>query len=389
MQPDAPRIFAARIALAFRRLAMATGTVVLLAVVLLIVLNVAIRPYSFLSGKLHAKSRKMHEPGTDVAELSAVYPGKTDEEIAAIRHDTLESCPTGPTVVNPPPFTSRHVNIAPEGYRLIHGQMPFSTNSGHLNVFVFGGSTTWGYGLPDDETIASHLQRRLNDGLDPPLYHVFNYGVCASYSKFEKRHLERLIKEGRKPDHVIFIDGLNEFCRIPLNRPRESEPERMIMPPMLLRWIIGPVLFWRDQAFGGQRIKDAVVEYDNADLERACDELATNWRMIEGICEEYGIGCSLVLQPVSVYAYPLEDNLFLSEEDLRGEKDYYMASRNGYRMLLEEERLTNIDFLDLHRLRCPGHEYLDTCHYTSAFASEIARVLAERILSTRSEANPT
>ena len=58
-------------------------------------------------------------------------------------------------------------------------------------------------------------------------------------------------------------------------------------------------------------------------------------------------------------------------------------------MLLDEKRSLAVEFQDLHSLRCPGPEYLDTCHYTSEFSSELARVLAECILSTSSEANPT
>jgi lysophospholipase L1-like esterase len=376
------RLLPSRLPRPLRWLCRATGMLLLLTLVLLVILNLAIKPYTFIAGILRKPPGKDQARSHAPATLAKVYPEKSDAEIAAILHDTRECRPTGPKIITPPPFTSTHVNISPEGYRPIKGQMPFSTNPDHCNVFVFGGSTTWGYGLPDGETIASHLQRHLNDGLTAPRYRVVNYGVCASYSKYERKHLERLIQEEKQPDHVVFIDGLNEFCRIPLNRPREDAPDGIMIPPLIFNWVIRPTLFWRDQLAGNRSpIKDAVVAYDDTDLERARAEFLSNWKMIEALCRERNIGCTLVLQPVPVYGYPLDEDLFLSEEDLLGERSYYLAARKGYGMLFEKNSLLDLDVLDLHQLRCSGHEYLDTCHYTSAFASEIARAIADRSIA--------
>jgi len=144
-------MFASRLTRVIRWLFRTIGVGVLISVALLILLNLATRPYSFVAEGLNRDRRRHTTPATPPSTLAQVYPGKSDEEIAAIQRDTLES-----------------------------------------------------------------------------------------------RHLERLIKEGRKPNHVVFIDGLNEFCRIPLNRPREDEPNRLVMSPLIFKRIVTPALFWRE-----------------------------------------------------------------------------------------------------------------------------------------------
>jgi len=356
---------------------------------LFLLMNATIGPYRFLRGRASEVVKNKGARGLPAADESSpsdvrllqVYPGKSLAQIEDIRLDIRESRPGDPTVADHPPFSSRHVNLSAAGYRLSRHDSPFAREAGRRNVFLFGGSTAWGYQLPDDETIASHLQRCLEESAGGASYHVYNYGVVASYSKYERMLLERLILQGRVPDVVVFLDGLNEFCRLPLNRPRERGTEPAHVSPLLFKTVIAPLLFWEEE-FGlvPRRVKEAVVPYDERDIERAAREMTDNWRLVKGICREYGIECLLVLQPVPVYDYPLEEHLFLTAADLQGGKSYFLAAQKGYRHLVESDRLQAVDHLDLHQLRVDGPDYLDACHYTSAFGDAIAGAMAEAIL---------
>ena len=75
-----------------------------------------------------------------------------------------------------------------------------------LTVHVFGGSTVFGLGSTDDETIPSQLQRLINQrGLNAA---VKNYGFITLVSAQQKAALANAdIKEG---DVVVFYDGGND-----------------------------------------------------------------------------------------------------------------------------------------------------------------------------------
>ena len=77
-----------------------------------------------------------------------------------------------------------------------------------LRVWVFGGSTAWGEGAPDDETIPSHLARLMNAwGVDTT---IKNLGERGYVSTQEVVFLYRELQAGRRPDVVVFYDGIND-----------------------------------------------------------------------------------------------------------------------------------------------------------------------------------
>jgi hypothetical protein len=55
------------------------------------------------------------------------------------------------------PFRGLYINVAEEGYRLTRNQGPWPPDPENLNIFLFGGSTIFNYGVTDEETVASLL----------------------------------------------------------------------------------------------------------------------------------------------------------------------------------------------------------------------------------------
>lgn len=105
-----------------------------------------------------------------------------------------------------------NVTIDPEGFRInaatpttFHDYSPTSRN-----VFVFGGSTTFGSGVADDDTMPAHLQRVLQRSRDR--VRVYNLGQ-PSYRFIDEIYLllDRL-RERRAPTVAVFYDGINEQC---------------------------------------------------------------------------------------------------------------------------------------------------------------------------------
>lgn len=82
----------------------------------------------------------------------------------------------------------------------------------HTQTFVFGGSTTFGDGVPDNSTVVARL-----NAIDGETTYI-NFGIQAYDSIREVDKLVYLLRKGYRPRSVIFIDGLNEvttFARSP------------------------------------------------------------------------------------------------------------------------------------------------------------------------------
>ena len=87
--------------------------------------------------------------------------------------------------------------------------------SGHLKTigpqfFFFGGSTTFGYNVRDEETLASHFQD-LSEAAFSREVQVYNFGRGNYASSAEMLLFLRLLFEGHRPEVAVFVDGLNDF----------------------------------------------------------------------------------------------------------------------------------------------------------------------------------
>lgn len=78
-----------------------------------------------------------------------------------------------------------------------------------VNIWLFGGSTVYGTGVPDWATLPSYLSRRLN-AAGPNCVTVANFGVEGYVSNQELLQLLDELKAGLRPDIVVFYDGVND-----------------------------------------------------------------------------------------------------------------------------------------------------------------------------------
>lgn len=76
-------------------------------------------------------------------------------------------------------------------------------------VWVFGGSTVYGSGVPDWATVPSYLSHSLN-GDGRACVDVTNFGAPAYVSTQDLILLTEQLKRGARPDIVIFYDGVND-----------------------------------------------------------------------------------------------------------------------------------------------------------------------------------
>ncbi len=357
------------------------------AVILLLLLNAVL--YVIIRIKQPAQV-PFHEGHFDAAKLQAAYPGWSEADVKALIRQTpradreFEYEPL--TGFRERPFRGRFVNVDPAGFRYSKNQAPWPPRPGYLNVFIFGGSTAFGYYLPDDETIPSYLQecaRQLHS--DAPMA-VYNFARPAYISSQELILFQKLLRDGHVPQVAIFIDGLNDFI-LADGVPKFTAQLRSFMDgqvnanplndiPMIraAHWLrdrfanpgTAPTVT-QTQTEEGPNYADPVV------LQGAVDRWLENKKMIELAAAGYGVRTIFVWQPIPVYKYDLRYHFFLHSENEFGG---YVRPKYGYPLMdaLRAQGKLGKDVLWLADMQQNKHEnlYVDSVHYTAAFSKEIA-----------------
>lgn len=210
------------------------------------------------------------------------------------------------------------VHIDPAGFR--HGgrnQTPWPPSPGDLVIFVFGGSTAFGYGVRDEDTISSYLQELLAEMLPDTSVAVYNFSRGGFYSTQERILFDELLTLGVVPNIAIFIDGLNEFslvdepptftaymtfaAREDIAHPLFSVIRQLPLTRLLSR--SNTELRFADY------VKANVAPLENIpESELVADLIAryrANAKIIRALADAYGVSVAFVWQPIPVYGYDL------------------------------------------------------------------------------------
>ncbi len=110
------------------------------------------------------------------------------------------------------PRRGRFVNVGTQQFRYSVPQSDWPPDSSHYIVYLFGGSTAFGYGVEDKATVSSFLQQKLQQQFgDQQFVSIYNFGQGAYFSSLENALFVKLVQRGYRPDLVVFLDGLNDF----------------------------------------------------------------------------------------------------------------------------------------------------------------------------------
>ncbi len=278
------------------------------------------------------------------------------------------------------PFQGKFMHNDPAGFRLSKDQAPWPPRPDAFNIFVFGGSTTYGYGLPDYQTIPSYLGECAAANHSPAQVAVYNFGRGSYFSSQELILFQQLLNAGFVPRVAIFIDGLNEFDH-PNGEPRFTGNFRRFMagkapPSDEFEWI--PMVAaahwvskrWLQPEEAQPKKKDYA---DRTMLQGVIDRWLANKRMIESMANGFGVRTIFVWQPVPVYNYDLRYHYYLHADKNFG---VYGRSKYGYALMQEWRARGKLDadVLWLGDMQQDKHEnlYVDAVHYNAPFSQEIA-----------------
>jgi hypothetical protein len=335
-----------------------------------------------------------------------IYPDLTHDQVQALLNELwgrpVKFDPF--TTFRERPFKGQFVNVSQHGYRHVRNQGPWPPDPGNLNVFFFGGSTAFGYGLPDWQTIPSYLQEILRDKFCFRKTCVYNFGTNSFFSSQERAYFQSLLTEGHVPHAAVFFDGLNEFFYID-NVPKYSRELSELLDivvkykPAPSPWLSSldewPLIkLTREVLFPPQtqfsRNTPADYELTEKDIayfknEQVLNSVIRTYRnnklQIEAVAQRVGCAAIFVWQPVPSYKCDLRYHPF-------GHRGKKMFSFYGYPMM---EKLyckgeLGKNFIWAADLQEGTTEplYVDQVHYTANFAKRIAEFIAPHVAETLS-----
>ncbi len=361
-------------------------------VLMLLALNVLLAAfYQYKDEQLKETNPIAQKYGIET--LAAVYPGYNQKQIDALLTETwtrkqeFESF----TGFKEASYRGRYLNVHAAGFRIGSEQGAWPLDTSMVNVVVFGGSTTFGYGVADGETIPSYLQAALQKSISK--VRCYNFGRGYYYSSQERALFEKLLLDGVKPDAVIFIDGLNEYFQ-PEPEFEEETKNLFAQKPgtMAAYWwqnisLSRLVRSIRYRITGiSPEAEEQVFSCKSQDLQKIHNRYWLNRKMNEAIAQQANIPSYFVWQPISCFKYTFKDDYFMTVEEA---KICYPAC--GYQQMKQEwsARLNIKNQLWLADMQQNRKEnlYVDKVHYAAAFNAEIADSIANFLINKNPQWN--
>ena len=380
------------------------AALVLNTLILLLLVNISLFVFFSLKERYTKKDAPAWAvvPAAQMKFLKEVYPQWSEEEITALRREMAS--PTRGLTFDPyttfkePPFAGKYLNEDVNGFRHVKNQGAWPPDKEkYFSVFIFGGSTTLGYNVPDDETIASYVQELLSaGGLDREV-RVYNFGQASFYSTQERIYFERLITSGFVPDLAIFIDGLNDFYYyddLPIfyelikarveGKTEKQRPLAAVLArvPVVRAAASLKTRLARMSGKPAQAVKDQFppdeTYNDRAKIMRVIQRYASHKRIVEAAASVNKVKTLFVWQPVPMYKYDTRYHPFAAVRWGR-----YAYVKYGYPEMAEFVRRNPLgdNFLWCADMQEKLTEplYVDATHYSGKMSRMVAQEIADFI----------
>jgi lysophospholipase L1-like esterase len=245
-------------------------------------------------------------------------------------------------------------------------------------IFFFGGSTMWGTGARDAETIPAYYGRTAGRP-------ARNFGESGYVAHQDLEMMLWVLQEGEHPAAVVFYGGVNDVihrCRSGVDSFSHGQEGRMRSlltqdPGIFLR-------LWKTLksrlALGGSAEGDEGDRFDcdndPAKARRVADALVSDWWQARQVAERRGIAFFAVLQPVVFFSDTIADK----RADAGRESDEERRRQFEAVYPLIRGQLGEVGALDLTAaLDEQSLFYIDFCHLSPNGNERMATALAQAI----------
>ncbi len=290
----------------------------------------------------------------------------------------------------PAPLSGQAIQIDVDGLRVTPGA---DCRPGAFTVFLFGGSTMWGYGVPDGATIPAYLQEKLNRQHDGPVC-IRNFAQKAFVSTQGVIELLAQLQQGQVPDMVIFYDGINDVGSAyqyghVTHLLEETVAHQVYAQAYLADWVKGSYTYQLAEV-GGRKLREwtnqpppdsyaPVVEDLEGLAGEALSAYEANYRLVAGLAGQYGFEFYFIWQPcLTVYTGEL---LPQQQQLLAGYTAPYVTYFR-YAYQLAESKTADYDQFYYRAdalLDMPENVWIDPQHLTPAGNEQMAEVILQII----------
>jgi hypothetical protein len=302
------------------------------------------------------------------------------------------------------PFVGQTITVLAEGLRATW-QPPAGSDDGKgarpLEILMLGGSSLWGFGARDDQTIPSLIARGLHErGVRAEIRNLAEIGYVSTQ---EMIALVRELQQGYRPDLVLFYDGVNDTTSALLegqptlttneiNRVREFN---LLQSPARLASALAGNLVRNSALFRlagsvARRLGVGPVKDPRAPAETELPGLSlgvlrgyvSHVEMIEALGKARGFRPVFVWQP-DIFSKP-KLVPFEAEEKAKWGWASPLFSEVHRQLERADALASNPAFLNLSGIfsDTDSLEFLDYCHTTEDANARIASVLVSKLLET-------
>ncbi len=252
------------------------------------------------------------------------------------------------------PFSGDTTTINLEGER----NFPLTTDRTPLrHIRFFGGSTMWGSGVDDQNTIPAHFNAL------HPKDQAHNHGQSGFVSRQGLARLVNLVNQNSPMQVIVFYDGCNDslsLCdpKVSINGHRE---QAKMANKLEHRWQVFDGLFGSIQIVI-QKIrkkKDRPVSQCQSNptyAKTVASTLVNNWKIAKEVAALGGAEFHAILQPVAPIGQPNIE--YLSKRQSR--TDFHLV----YPLVLEIKKKEHLDWIHdfTDAFNVDEYIYIDSCH---------------------------
>lgn len=244
------------------------------------------------------------------------------------------------------------------------------------NLYMYGGSTTFGYGVTDYQTISAYLQNSLTD------YCVFNHGRASYYSLQENNLFYSHLETNKKIDYAIFLDGINEVCgeHFAANSLRNNFSSFLEKPYLLwkkssINFLYSLPIYQLSLKFGSKdwlknSFSKSYLSIESCNKEITLDVLfQKRLDLRESLCKKFKVDCYTFLQP-----FPGVTGLHLKELISPDQLNYHLEKYNLLKSI--ENKVIDLQYVlrDDNKI-----SFIDAVHYSPQTNKKIAKEIKSLI----------
>ena len=294
------------------------------------------------------------------------------------------------------PKNSKFVSVSELGNRCIEINLKNCkpAKGGENEIWIFGGSTVFGYGLKNDETIAAYLNELVKNK------RVINFGQGYYNSNQSRIYFQNLLTFLPKPHAAIFLEGFNDFKNNQINNYKTptktalSDNYRILINNREVS-TNQKIFKWFGERFNRLNFVRLIKQIqrnkkDNADtdiikinnLEKAyvtlVNRLMTNFTINKSIGQKLEIKILNILEPIALskdkYSTSgLPDSYFKDFE-----KDVFHYNKI-YEIIENNKNFLNLIDLYLVNLNIDEKMFVDRTHFSKNLSKEIALKIQEKL----------